>query len=100
MRKTFHTTKNSHLQLRFKFLLLGLASVKFNISGNFAMNFKYHGNAVLQPIRIKDSMVVTIDSTANIGSNLMQWALKLFFFFFFLIFKIHTNNITIDSKLQ
>ena len=36
-----------------------------SINGNFAINTNYHGNTAPQWIKMKDSMVVTIESKAN-----------------------------------
>ena len=41
--------------------------IKLNIDGNFAINGNYHGNRAQQPIKIKDSMVLTIDGKVAIN---------------------------------
>ena len=45
--------------------------IKLTIDGNFAMNGNYHGNRAQQPIKIKVSMVVTIDGKFTINVKVL-----------------------------
>ena len=54
---------------------------KLIIDGNFAINGNYHGNRAQQPIKIKVSMVVTIDGKVTINGKFCAtgpWALGLY----------------------
>ena len=49
---------------------LGPVAYNFKtIDGNFAINGNYHGNRAQQPIKIKVSMVVTIDGWVTINGK-------------------------------
>ena len=47
----------------------GLLCIKLTIDGNFAINCNYHGNMAQQSIKIKVSMVVTIDGKFTINGK-------------------------------
>ena len=47
--------------------------IKLTIDGNSVINGNYHGNRAQQPIKIKVSMVVTIDGKVTINGKFVQW---------------------------
>ena len=52
-----------------QFTTSGPRCIKLTIDGNFAINGNYHGNSAQQPIKIKVSMVVTIDGKVTINGK-------------------------------
>ena len=67
-----HTTRKVPLQILVSLttkLFLRACCIKLTVDGKFAINGNYHGNRAQQPIKIKVSMVVTIDGKVTINSK-------------------------------